>query len=79
MLLLFHVQVQLEKGGEEDEKREDDAEQGFHLAAAIKVGKTHVLDAGHAAGDDIYGKVVNAVNDDARYYATCAHEYPSKQ
>ena len=71
--------MQLEKGGEEDKEREGDAEQGFHLAAAIEVGKTHVLDAGHTAGNDIYGKVVNAVNDDARYYAACAHEYPSKQ
>ena len=71
--------MQLEKGGEEDKEREDDAEQGFHLAAAIEVGKTHVLDARHAAGDDIDGEVVNAVNDDARYYAACAHEYPSKQ
>ena len=79
MLLLFHVKVQLEKGGEEDEEREEDAEQGFHLAAAVKVGKTHVLDAGYAAGDDIYGKVVNAVNDYARNYAACTHEHPSEQ
>ena len=71
--------MQLEEGGEEDEEREEDAEQGFRLAAAIEVGKTHVLDAGHTAGNDIYGKVIDAVNDYARYYATCAHEHPSKQ
>lgn len=71
--------MQLEEGGEEDEEREEDAEQGFRLAAAIEVGKAHVLDAGHTAGDDINGEVVHTVYDDAGHHAASAHEHPSEQ
>lgn len=78
-LLLFHVQMQLEDGWDEDEKGEKDTEACFHLAATVKVGKTHVLDAWDGTCENKYREVVNAVDNDARHNAVGTNEYPAEQ